>query len=185
MRWFKLNKDQRKQYDGFLKTLQGLTDADKSPNYAYIVKDSEKSILFATDGVSCAWWNIPPEIQPLFENLGCLSYSRGAILEEEPVGTPPVLGELIAKHWKDDSWTHLNNIPSSKKSRWAGLHAAAYGIGGNLINSEYMEALNPVADKLEMIRSVSKEPIQMSTSDGSFCVMVMPMGNVELCKKES
>ena len=69
MRWFKLNKDQRKQYDGFLKTLQGLTDADKSPNYAYIVKDPEKSILFATDGVSCAWWSIPPEIQPLLRIL--------------------------------------------------------------------------------------------------------------------
>ena len=66
MRWFKLTKDQRKQYDCFLKTLQNMTDADKSPNYAYIVKDPDRQILFATNGVSLAWWLIPAELQPLF-----------------------------------------------------------------------------------------------------------------------
>ena len=184
MRWFRLTKDQRKQYDSFLKTLESLTDAEKSPKYAYIVKDPDRQILFATNGVSLAWWMLPAELQPLFEGLVCLSYAKGCVLENEPPGAPPVLDEVRDKHWKDDGWVHLNHVPASKKSLWAGLMVSAYALGGNLINSECMESLNPVASMMESMRSVQGQPVQSCNSDGSFCVMIMPMGNVEPYRKE-
>ena len=184
MRWFKLTKDQRKQYDCFLKTLQNMTDADKSPNYAYIVKDPDRQILFATNGVSLAWWLIPAELQPLFENLSCLSYSKGCVFEEEPVGTPPALDSVTKKGWHDDNWVRLNRVPASKKSLWAGIIVSAYSLGENLINSEMLENLNPVAPMLEMIRSTKERPVQLCTPDNSFCVMIMPMANMQPYRTE-
>lgn len=183
MRWFRLTKDQRKQYDNFLKTLESLTDAEKSPNYAYIVKDPDRQILFATNGVSLAWWMLPAELQPLFEGLVCLSYAKGCVFEEEPVGTPPALDAATKKGWHDDNWVRLNRVPASKKSLWAGLMVSAYALGGNLINSECMESLNPVASMMESMRSVQGQPVQICNSDGSFCVMIMPMGNTKLFRE--
>lgn len=61
---------------------------------------------------------------------------------------------------------------------------SAYSLGENLINSEMLENLNPVAPMLEMIRSTKERPVQLCTPDNSFCVMIMPMANVQPYRTE-